>query len=105
LSESGQGVRNVRVNILAGRSARRTTRVAFGRTNSRGCVTRSVRLRNKTTFFRASTSVPERDVTGSPGCQPGISPAPGQLPPARCTSATLAPVLSLFSRNTARVRR
>jgi hypothetical protein len=105
LSEAGQSVRNVRVNILAGRSARRTSRVAFGRTNARGCVTRTIRLRNRVTFFRASTQIPERDVTSSPGCTPPLSAAPGQLPPARCSSATLAPALSLFSRNVARVRR
>lgn len=105
LSESGQGVRGVRVNILAGRTARRTSRVAFGRTNSRGCLTRVVRLRYRVTFFRASTTVPDRDVTSAPGCQPALSAAPGTLPPARCTSATLAPVFNLFSRNTARVRR
>jgi hypothetical protein len=105
LSESGQRVRGVRVNILGGRTARRTSRVAFGRTNSRGCLTRTIRLRYRTTFIRASSSVPERDVTSSPGCQPALSAAPGQLPPARCTSATLAPVLNLFSRTTVRVRR
>ncbi|HEV2901784.1 MAG TPA: hypothetical protein VGW30_00835 [Gaiellaceae bacterium] len=105
VSEAGQPVRGVRVNILAGRTARRTGRVAFGRTNSRGCLVRTIRLRYRTTFIRASTSVPERDVTSAPGCTPPLSAAPGQLPPARCTSATLAPALSLFSRNTARVRR
>ena len=105
LSEAGQAVRGVRVNILAGRSARRTARVAFGRTNSRGCLVRTIRLRSRVTFIRASTSVPERDVTSSPGCTPALSAAPGQLPPARCTSATLAPALNLFTRNTARVRR
>jgi hypothetical protein len=105
LSEAGQAVRGVRVNILGGRTARRTSRVAFGRTNSRGCVIRTVRLRYRTTYFRASTTVPERDVTSAPGCAPPLSAAPGTLPPARCTSATLAPVLNLFSRNTARVRR
>ena len=105
LSEAGQRVRGVRVNILAGRTAGRTSRVAFGPTNSRGCLTRTIRLRYRTTFIRASSSVPERDVTSSPGCQPALSAAPGTLPPARCTSATLAPVLNLFSRTTVRVRR
>ena len=105
LNEAGQPVRGVRVNILAGRTARRTSRVAFGRTNARGCLVRVIRLRNRVTFIRASTSVPERDVTTSPGCTPGLSAAPGVLPNARCTSATLAPALNLFSRNTARVRR
>ncbi|HKI23590.1 MAG TPA: hypothetical protein VKA24_09240 [Gaiellaceae bacterium] len=105
LSEAGQRVRGVRVNILAGRSARGTSRVAFGRTNSRGCLTRTIRLRYRTTFIRASTTVPERDVTSAPGCTPRLSAAPGTLPPARCTSATLAPALNLFSRTTVRVRR
>jgi hypothetical protein len=104
LSEAGQRVRGVRVNILAGRTARRTSRVAFGRTNSRGCLTRTIRLRYRTTFIRASTTVPERDVTSAPGCQPGLSAAPG-LPPARCTSATLTFAQNLFSRTTVRVRR
>jgi hypothetical protein len=104
LSEAGQRVRGVRVNILYGRTARRTGRVAFGRTNSRGCVTRTVRLRYRVNYFRAQTTVPERDVTSSPGCTPALPPATG-LPPARCTSATLAPAFNLFSRNTARVRR
>ena len=105
ITEGGRAVRGVRVNILAGRTARRTSRVAFGRTNSRGCLTRTIRLRNRTTFIRASTLVPERDVTSAPGCQPKLSAAPGTLPPARCSSATLAPVLNLFSRTTVRVRR
>ena len=105
LTEAGQAVRGVRVNILAGRTARRTSRVAFGRTNSRGCLTRTIRLRFRTTFIRASSTVPERDVTSAPGCTPRLSAAPGTLPPARCTSATLAPVLNLFSRTTVRVRR
>ena len=70
LTEAGQAVRGVRVNILAGRTARRTSRVAFGRTNSRGCLTRTIRLRYRTTFIRASSTVPERDVTSAPGCTP-----------------------------------
>ena len=105
LSEAGQAVRGIRLNILAGRTARRTTRVAFGRTNSRGCLTRTIPARYRNTYVRASTSVPERDVTSAPGCTPGLSAAPGTLPNARCTSATRAPALNLFSRNTARVRR
>ncbi|MFL5972908.1 MAG: hypothetical protein ACJ750_11030 [Gaiellaceae bacterium] len=97
LSEAGQAVRGVRMNILAGPTARRTGRVAFGRTNSRGCLTRTIWLRYRTTFIRASTTVPERDVTSTPGCTPRLA--------ARCTSATLAPALNLFSRSTVRVRR
>lgn len=105
LSEAGQRVRGVRVNILAGRTARRTGRVARPRTNSRGCATVLVRMRYKVMYFRASASIPERDVTASPGCAPPLSVAPG-APPARCSAATLAPVIgALFSRNTARLRR
>ena len=106
LTEAGQAVRGVRVNILAGRSARRTTRVGRPRTNSRGCATVLVRLRFRVTFFRASAVVPDRDVTASPGCTPALPPLAPGLPAPRCTSATLAPVIApLFSRNTARVRR
>jgi hypothetical protein len=105
LSEAGQRVRGVRVNILAGRTARRTSRVGRPRTNARGCATVLVRMRYRVMFFRASASIPDRDVTASPGCAPPLSVAPG-APPARCTSATLAPVIGpLFSRNTARLRR
>jgi hypothetical protein len=94
LTEAGRGVRGVRVNILGGRTARRARRVAFGRGNSRGCITRRIRVRTRVMFFRASTEVPERQ---APGCQPTIAP--------RCSQPSIAPVFSLFSRNTARVRR
>lgn len=105
LTEAGQGVRGVNVNVLAGKTARKTGRVKRARTNSRGCATVLVPLRFKVTFFRASSEIPDRDVTASPGCAPPLSVAPG-APPARCTSATLAPVIGpFFSRNTARMRR
>jgi hypothetical protein len=96
LTESGQAIRGVRVNILAGATARRARRVAFGRTNSRGCVIRTIRVRTRALFIRASTSVPARDATAG-GCQPTIA--------ARCTDVSIAPALLLFSRNTVRVRR
>lgn len=103
--EAGQGVRGVNVNFFAGKTARKTTRVKRARTNSRGCATVLVPLRFKVTFFRASTAIPDRDVTASPGCTPPLSVATG-APPARCSSATLAPVIGpLFSRNTVRMRR
>jgi hypothetical protein len=105
LSEAGQPVRGVNVTFTSGRTARRQGRIARVRTNARGCATYRYRLRRKTTFFRASTSVPDRNVTSSPGCAPPLSVAPG-APPARCSSATLAPVIGpLFSRQTVRVRR
>lgn len=104
LTEAGGGVRGVRVNILAGRTARPLGRVGRPRTNSRGCATQLVRVRYRVTYIRAGTSLPDRDVTDSPGCTPVIPVAPGVNP--RCTSATLAPVIAtLFSRTTARVRR
>lgn len=106
LTESGQAVRGVRVNVLAGRTARRTGRVARPRTNRRGCVNVLVRLRRRVTYFRASALIPDRDVTASPGCQPALPPVAPGLPAPRCTSALLAPVLTpLFSRTTVRVRR
>ena len=97
LSEAGQAVRGIRLNLATGGTNDPAVRVAFGRTNSRGCLTRTIRLRYRTTFIRASTTVPERDVTSAPGCTPRLA--------ARCTSATLAPALNLFSRTTVRVRR
>jgi hypothetical protein len=103
LSEAGQPVRGLRMNILGGRTARRTSRMARGATNAKGCLTRTVRMRYRTMFFRASTSVPDRDVTASPGCTPPIPVAAGV--PARCSSATLAPAFNLFSRNAFRLRR
>jgi hypothetical protein len=96
VTEAGQPVRGINVNILSGRSARSVrARVARGRTNARGCLTRLIRLRRRTTFFRASTTVPARDVT-STGCRPTLAP--------RCTSVSLAPAFNLLT-NTVRVRR
>ena len=96
LTEAGRSVRGVRINFLAGRTARRTSRVARVRTNARGCATALVRMRYRVMFFRANTAVPDRDVT-SQGCTPTLAP--------RCTSVTIAPAFNLFSRNTARLRR
>jgi hypothetical protein len=103
--EGGQPLRGVRVNILAGRTAGRTARVARPRTNSRGCATVLVSIRYRVTFFRASTSIPDRDVTASPGCTPPLPTSTGG-PPARCTSATIGLVIgTLFSPTTVRMRR
>lgn len=96
ITEAGEAVRGVNLTILGGRTARRVSRVGRGRTNARGCVTKLVRLRSRTTFFRASTSIPARNVTSS-GCRPTLAP--------RCTAVALAPAFSLFSRNAVRVRR
>jgi len=105
VKEAGRAVRGVTVNFAAGRSAGRVAVVKRARTNARGCATVLIRLRYKVTYFRASTSIPDRDVTASPGCTPPLSATPGG-PPARCTSATYAPVIGpAFSRNTLRMRR
>jgi hypothetical protein len=103
LTEAGRGVRGIRINILSGRTARPLGRVGGPRTNSRGCATQLVRVRYRVTFIRAGTTLPDRDVTNSPGCTPVI-PVAGINP--RCTSATLSPVIAtFFSRTTVRVRR
>jgi hypothetical protein len=103
LTEAGQGIRGVRITIRAGRSARRTARVARFRTNARGCGRVLVRLRFRVTFIRATGpgaanafDVPVRNVT-SQGCTPTLAP--------RCTAVSIAGVFRLTSRNTARVRR
>ncbi len=96
LSEAGVGVRGINVNFLAGRTARKTSRVKRARTNSRGCATVLIPMRFKVMYFRASASVPDRDAT-SGGCTPTLAP--------RCTSVTIAPAFNLRSRNTFRLRR
>lgn len=102
LTEAGQGIRGVTLNIRAGRTARRTTRVARVRTNARGCGTVLVRLRFRVTFIRATGrgledefDVPVRDVT-SQGCTPTLAP--------RCTAVSIAGVFTITSR-TLRMRR
>ncbi len=94
LSEAGTAIPGIRVNILGGATARRTRRVAFGRANARGCVTRTIRVNTRFMFFRASADVPVRR---GPGCAPAIV--------ARCSQPSVAPVFDLFSRTTVRVRR
>ena len=96
LSEAGQGIRGINVNFLAGRTAGKTARVKRARTNSRGCATVLILMRYRVMYFRASTSVPDRDAT-SGGCTPTLAP--------RCTSVTIAPAFNLRSRNTFRLRR
>ncbi len=96
LSEAGVGVRGININFLAGKTARKTSRVKRARTNSRGCATVLVPMRFKVMFFRASASVPDRDAT-SGGCRPTLAP--------RCTAVTIAPAFNLFSRNTFRLKR
>jgi hypothetical protein len=96
LREAGAGIRGVRVNILGGRTVGRARRVAFGRTNARGCVTRRIRVRIRAMVFLATvTEVPERQAAG---CLPTtIGP--------RCSQASIAPVFGLVSRTAVRIRR
>ncbi|MDQ3777818.1 MAG: hypothetical protein M3310_02960, partial [Actinomycetota bacterium] len=63
LNESGRAIRNVRVNIIGGRSPGATTRLARPRTNSRGCATVLLRVRFRVMYFRATAQVPDRNVT------------------------------------------
>jgi hypothetical protein len=89
VSEAGTRLRGITVNILGGRTAGRVTRVARGRTNARGCVTTSVRVKTKTMFIRALTSV-------SPRAAPACTPATGLAP--RCSSPSVAPAFDLITR-------
>ncbi len=97
LSEGGAKLRGITVNVLGSSTARgKTTRVARGRTNARGCVTTRVRVKTKAMFIRASVSV-------SPRAASACTPATGLAP--RCSSPSIAPAFDLFSRTTVRVRR
>jgi hypothetical protein len=88
LSESGQAVRGVRVNILSGPTAGLARRrVASGRTNARGCFTTTLRVRTRLLFLRASLEIPARTATG---CRPTIVP--------RCTDSSIAPAFDVLSR-------
>jgi hypothetical protein len=94
LSESGQAVRGVRMNILGGPTAGLARRrLASGRTDARGCFTTRLRVRTRFLFVRASVEIPARAATG---CRPTIVP--------RCTDSSIAPAFGLLS-GTARVKR
>lgn len=94
LSESGQAVRGVRVNVLGGATAGLARRrLASGRTNARGCFTTRLRVRTRRLFLRASLEIPARTATG---CRPTIVP--------RCTDSSIAPAFDVLSR-TVSVRR
>jgi hypothetical protein len=99
VTEAGQGVRGITVQFLGGAtpaSANRANarRVASGRTNARGCVTRRIRVRTRSLFVRAVADVPARQAAG---CQPTIVP--------RCVSPSVAPGFDLLSGRAKRVRR
>jgi hypothetical protein len=98
-TEAGQGVRGITVQFLSGPTAASANRanarrVASGRTNARGCVSRRIRVRTKSLFVRAVADVPARSAAG---CQPTIVP--------RCVSPSVAPGFDLLSGRAKRVRR
>ena len=99
VTEAGQGVRGITVQFLGGPTAASANRanarrVASGRTNARGCVTRRIRVRTRSLFVRAVADVPARQAAG---CQPTIVP--------RCVSPSVAPGFDLLSGRAKRVRR
>jgi hypothetical protein len=92
--EAGNAVRSLTVSFHGGPTARRMRRVASGRTNARGCLTRRVRVRTRSMFLLAATDVPARP---APGCEPTIA--------ARCSQPSVAPAFDLTSGRPKRVRR
>jgi hypothetical protein len=97
--EAGKGVRGITVAFRSGATAAtanspRARRIASGKTNARGCVTRSVRVRGRNIYLRATAEVPARQ---APRCQPTIVP--------RCFQPSIAPVFDLSGGRAKRVRR
>ena len=96
---AGQGIRGITVQFRGGSTAARANRlsaprVASGRTNTRGCVTRRIRVRTRSLFVRAIADVP---ASQAPGCQPTIGP--------RCSPPSCAPGFDLARGRATRVRR
>ncbi|HKY12709.1 MAG TPA: hypothetical protein VJL85_05145 [Gaiellaceae bacterium] len=99
VNEAGQGIRGITVAFRSGATAAtanssRARRIASGRTNARGCVTRSVRVRRRNIYLSAIAGVPARQ---APRCQPTIVP--------RCFQPSIAPVFDLSGGRAKRVRR
>ena len=83
--EAGVGVPGVRVAISHGRTPGVLSRFLTPRTRRSGEF-RTPRLRlRRTTYFRATATVPQRDATRTGGCRGG------SLAPRGCVTATLAP--------------
>ena len=93
VTEAGQAVRGARVILYGGRTIRRAKRVGAGRTNARGCLKTSVRVRTRAMLLFAAANIDDRQ---APRCQPTIEQ--------RCSNPSIAPVIGLFS-NAERVRR
>jgi hypothetical protein len=99
VTEAGQGIRGITVQFRGAPTAAAANRLnaprlATGRTNARGCVTRSIRVKRSSLYVTAIADVPARL---APGCQPTIVP--------RCTEASVAPGFDLSSGRAKRVRR
>jgi hypothetical protein len=76
------------INILRGASAAKLASVSSATTKADGSWTSTGRVKaKKTTYFKASASVKERDFTAQ-GC---VNPLPVTFAPAGCASATLPP--------------
>jgi hypothetical protein len=99
VSEAGPGIRGITVQFRGATTAAAANglnapRVANGSTNARGCVTRRIRVKQRSLYVRAIADVPARQ---APGCQPTIVP--------RCSQPSVAPGFDLSSGRAKRVRR
>jgi hypothetical protein len=99
VTEAGQGIRSIAVQFrgaatTAAANRLNAPRLATGRTNARGCVTRRIHVKRSSLFVRVIADVPARQ---APGCQPTIVP--------RCTEASVAPGFDPSSGRAKRVRR
>jgi len=87
-SEGGIPAPGTAVLILRGTVPSKLVKVAAARTSPVGTFSSSGKVRpKKTTYFKATASVKERDFT-TQGC---VNPLPATVAPAGCVSATLPP--------------
>ena len=88
LTEGGTPDTGISVNVFRANSAATLPKVATVKTKTGGVWTFSGKLKpKKTTYFKVSASVGERDFTAQ-GC---VNPLPATVAPAGCASATLSP--------------
>jgi hypothetical protein len=91
LTEGGTPDAGISVNVFRARSAATLPKVATAKTKTDGSWTFTGKLKpKKTTYFKVSASVGERDFTAQ-GC---ANPLPPTVAPAGCASATLPPWLT-----------
>jgi hypothetical protein len=89
LSEGGIPTSGVGVTILRGTSPSSLSKAGSATTKADGSFTSSGKVKpKKTTYFKATASVGQRDFT-SQGC---VNPLPATIAPAGCVSATLPPL-------------